>query len=75
MHGEAGRPINDGDRCPASVLHSAVVMAIPAASSRQLLAASIERVLRGEMPTRGSPAELATSIDALLLRVVAHSGV
>ena len=43
-------------------------MAIPGGSSRQLLAASIERVLRSEMPARGSPAELAVSIDALLLR-------
>ena len=54
-------------------LHSVVAMAIPAASSRQMLAASIERVLRSEMPTRGSPTELAASIDALLLREAWHN--
>src|ERR1700694_1918662 len=43
-------------------------MALPAQNSRQLLAASIERVLRSEMPARGSQAELAASIDRALVR-------
>jgi signal transduction histidine kinase len=53
---------------PAPGVNSAVVMALAAQNSRQRLAASIERVLRSEMPSRASQAELAGSIDRTLLR-------
>ena len=51
--------------CPGA--NSVVVMSLPTQDSRQLLAASIERVLRSEMPARGSQAELAASIDRALI--------
>ena len=43
-------------------------MAVPAQNSRQQLAASIERVLRNEMRTHASQADLAASIDRTLIR-------